>query len=112
MKKGQKLAILVKNLPVDERKAVKAAIGRIVGRRTIPEARALECITMTVAARARTEARRKSDRETDNRRRVLVGARVPRETAERCKAAAEAEGLSLYAWVTTAIEDALTDSQQ
>lgn len=112
MKKARKTVEIIKKLPADERRAVKAALARIVGRRTIPEARAIECVTSVAAARARTEARRKSDRETDRGRRLTIGARVPREQAERYKAAAADEGISLYAWVVTALDDALADSGQ
>ena len=106
-RKSQKVAEIIKNLPADEKRAVKSAIGRVIGRRTITEAKAIDCITMTVTARARTEARRKSDRASDPGRRLTVSARVPRAQAERYKAAAREEGLSLYAWVVNALNTAL-----
>lgn len=48
-----------------------------------------------------------SDARTDGRRRVLVGARVPRALAERCRQAANREGISLYRWVIRALEKRL-----
>lgn len=44
-----------------------------------------------------------SDARTDHERRVLVGARVPRSLAQRCRQAAERDGVSMYRWVTRAI---------
>ena len=57
-----------------------------------------------VLARRRTQQRRDSDRETDVQRRLLVGARLPRETAERYRACAKEHGLSLYAFAAAALE--------
>ena len=65
---------------------------------------ALKVAMHAVAAAGRCMAKRESDRRTDHKRRVLVGARVPRALAEKCRAAAEAEGLSLYAWVMRTLE--------
>lgn len=49
------------------------------------------------------------DAARDKRERVLVGARMPRETAEQVKRAAEGKGVSVYRWVSDAIEKALDD---
>ena len=57
-----------------------------------------------VEATARTERRRASDRETEPRRRVTIGARVKREFAARCQAAAEASGRSMYRFLHDALE--------
>lgn len=72
--------------------------------RTPGEERALNVAIHAVAAAGRCMAKRESDRHTDYKRRVLVGARVPRAFAERCRTAAETEGISLYAWVVRALE--------
>lgn len=56
------------------------------------------------AARQRTSARSESDAKTDHARRVLVGARLPRQTAERYRECASAHGLSLYRFVANALE--------
>lgn len=96
---------LILELPADEKRAALSALE--VVKDTIAEAALYEVL----AARRRTEQRRRSDRETDKQRRRLVGARLPRETAERCKWEAEAEGLSLNAWVTEAIAHKLAARQ-
>lgn len=46
----------------------------------------------------RAEQKRRSDRVTDPERRILVGARLPRQIAEQYRARAREEKLSLYAW--------------
>ena len=56
------------------------------------------------AARRRTQQRADSDAETDFGRRLLVGARVPRPLAEKYRACAAANGLSLYRFVCNALE--------
>lgn len=66
----------------------------------------LSCITAIAAARGEAVRKRASDRRTDAARRTLVGARVPREAAARCREAAMAQGISLYAWVCKALEQA------
>ena len=55
---------------------------------------------------ARHRARRKAarDAEIDNRTRVLVGARLPRERAKEVKKAAALTGRSVYRFVADAIE--------
>lgn len=64
-------------------------------------------ISKILLAGERVIAKKESDAKTDPPRRVLVGARVKREFGERCKRAAEARGISLYAWVCDALERAL-----
>ena len=56
------------------------------------------------AARRRTAQRADSDTVTDLSRRLLVGARLPRALAERYRACAHANGLSLYRFVCNALE--------
>ena len=63
-----------------------------------------ELIVAIAAARGRGAQRRTSDRRTDARRRTLVGARLPREQAERCRAAADKLGVSLYRFALEALE--------
>ena len=55
-------------------------------------------------ARRRTCQRRDSDAKTDVARRILVGARLPRRLAERYRACARVQGLSLYRFVCSALE--------
>lgn len=90
-------------LPADQRRAAARALLRLEGRGPVPRARALEVVGDLVRAQARTNARRVSDARTDSARRTLVGARVPRADAERYRAAAAAEGVSLYAWTVAAL---------
>lgn len=47
---------------------------------------------------------RKQQRASDGKRRLLVGPRLPRETAERYREAAAAKGQSLYQWAADALE--------
>ena len=56
------------------------------------------------AARRRTSQRQDSDAITDHSRRVLVGVRLPRKTAERYRVCAADHGLSLYRFVCVALE--------
>lgn len=60
-------------------------------------------VTTILIASRRKQQRRESDRRTDHERRLLVGPRLPRETAEKYRAAAEARHLSLYAWASMAM---------
>lgn len=63
-----------------------------------------ELVSALVLARRRTQQRRDSDAGTDVERRLLVGARLPRQTAERYRACARAHGLSLYSFACSALE--------
>ena len=56
---------------------------------------------------AREQRKKESDKRTDAQRRILVGARVPRELAERCRAKAKAQGKSLYRFTVDALEQHL-----
>ena len=91
-------------LPVDQRKAALRALRQVTGKAPLVlRVRAFEAIGDLIRAQARTNERRKSDAKTDAARRTLVGARVPRADADRYRAAAAAEGLSLYAWTRAAL---------
>lgn len=48
----------------------------------------------------------------DLKTRKLVGARVPRQLADRIKAAAENNGLTVYAWVMAAFTAKLADDER
>lgn len=95
----------IDRLPTPERRAARKAMLSL-DRRQISQPRAIEAVGEVVRAAARGHAKRASDQETDRRRRVLVGARVPREAADRYRAAAAARGVSLYAWAAAALADA------
>lgn len=90
-----------------ERERVKKAVLSLRSKREVPEEVALDVAVQCVLAAGATMAKRESDKKTDPPRRVLVGARVKREFGEKCKRAAQAQGLSLYAWVCIALERAL-----
>lgn len=68
------------------------------------------CVPVAVGIRRLVLARRRehlktcSDAETDVRRRLTCGARLPRETVERYRACAREHGLSLYAFASSALE--------
>lgn len=59
---------------------------------------------LAVAMRRRNQ-QRESDRITDQNRRTLVGAHVPRKKAEFYKQLAKAKGISLHQWVLYALEE-------
>lgn len=61
-------------------------------------------VTTLLEAARRREQRRASDEVTDYARRKLIGARLPREQVARYEEHARAQGLSVYAWVSQAIE--------
>lgn len=58
-------------------------------------------------ARERDSAKASKNALSDAERRILVGARVRREDAERYRAAAEQSGRSLYRFVVDALEAAV-----
>lgn len=64
----------------------------------------LDLLERLAQARQRTQSRGESDARTDAGRRVLVGARLPRPTAERYKLAAKLKGVSLYRFACEALE--------
>ena len=82
------------DLSADEKVAVKRALN---------VANDPSTIVGIVIARSRTLRRQESDRATDTGRRVLVGARVPREFGTRCRTCAEASKKSLYRFVFDAL---------
>lgn len=107
----RRIMAAVEQLPAEERRAAKRALLRLDGRGPVSKSRAIEAAGDIIRAAARGHAKRASDRETDRRRRVLVGARVPRELAQRYQAAAAAQGVSLYAWAVAALTRAAQDTE-
>ena len=73
----------------------------------------LNLVTDIAAAVGRSMQRRKSDAQTDARRRKLVGARLPIAQAARCKGCADLLGVSLYRFASDALNRAcrLTEAQ-
>lgn len=102
----RRILAAVERLPAEERRTAKRALLRLDKPGPVPKSRAIEAAGDIIRAAARGHGKRASDRETDRRRRVLVGARVPREQAARYQEAAAVQGLSLYAWVTAALDAA------
>lgn len=91
----------------DERAALHKALEAAVHLQSpVERAELVGLITDIGAAKGRAMARRESDRRTDRQRRRLVGARVPKLEAERCRRCAELEGVSLYRFMVEAIEAA------
>lgn len=87
-------------IPTGERVALAAAVGKLPKKD--------QRVVLHSLQKLRNKARKAaSDARTDNVRRTLVGARVPRDFAAQCKAAAERCGLSMYAWVKRALVVAL-----
>lgn len=90
-------------LPAPERRAADHAIALIQRRRPSTNT-ALSAIGMVIRASARGHGKHPQDRANDAARRVLVGARIPRETAEIYRADADRLGISLYRWVCDALQ--------
>lgn len=57
-----------------------------------------------LAGERRLRGTRHAAKLIDHEKRTLVGPRLPRETADRYRAAAYAAGMSLYAWSWNAME--------
>lgn len=72
--------------------------------RVAKTAKEVNAVTTILEAARRKEQRRASDEVTDHARRKLIGARLPREQVARYEEHARAKGLSVYAWVSQAIE--------
>jgi hypothetical protein len=107
MTKTERVSAALEHVSERERAEIIRAVNRINQGRNIDEYLALSVVADVILARERTRRKRQSDRRTDKARRVLVGARVPRAFAERCKQEAFIRGVSLYAWVVWALEKAL-----
>lgn len=88
-------------MSADERAAILAAMQHA---RKAESDKMLRLVTDIAAALGRTEARKESDKQTDKRRRLLIGARMPMKQALRCKACAALLGVSLYRFTIQAIE--------
>ena len=97
-------------LTAAEKRAVADAL-RTATRDNGRRSELIDAIVEIVAARGRDAQKRASDTVTDARRRVLVGARVPRELAAGCKARADGQGVSLYKWVVDIIQKACENEE-
>ncbi len=90
-----------------ERAALKAAMdaASAISMRWDRE-RMFDAVTEIGAAAGRDVRKAASDKRTDNARRKLVGARLPLAAVERCRSCANARGVSLYRFVSEALERA------
>lgn len=82
--------------------------------RRTPEAGRDAALKMAVAVmEAQERSRARYDRESlaDHSRRTLVGARLPRSVAARCRTLAAGEGISLYRWIERAISDRIAQEE-
>lgn len=107
MTKTERVSAALEHVSARERSEIVRAIDRIKPDRELDEYLALSVVADVILAQERTRRKRQSDRRTDRARRTLVGARVPRAFADRCRAEASLRGMSLYAWVVWALEGAL-----
>ena len=110
-RKLKRAVALAAVMSADERRAMMAALVALRGLRGNVR-RMEECIADIGLAMQRTKKRRESDRETDGKRRKLVGARLPLEDAARCAACAELEGVSLYRFVVRALAAACESAEK
>lgn len=94
----------VGRIPTDQKHAIDRLLTQAGELRDPEEHRRMtDAVMAMIKACGRTAGRRASDQDTDHRRRILVGARVPRETAAAYRAVAEASGRSMYAFVCDAL---------
>ena len=92
-------------LPTIERAAMYSAMVAARGlKRKKDRDFMLAKITGILAARGRFIQKSASDRRTDAARRRLVGARLPKDQAERCRACAALKGVSLYRFTVDALD--------
>lgn len=90
-------------LRASERRAAEGAMGALHGKGSVSKTRARQIIGGLIVAQARAQDKRAANRLTDDYSRVLVGARIPRETAAKYHQAAATQGLSVYRWVCDAL---------
>jgi len=102
MNRWTKLALDREKLYPQERAALDLALTRIRRMNTVAEQGAFEALAEVVGAVTRHRTKKRSDRKTDMQRRVLIGARVNRAFAERCRAAAG--NRTMYRFTMDALE--------
>ena len=102
-RKLKRAVLSVGCMSADEKRAMVAALECLRDLKG-PVRRMEECLADIGLAMQRTQMRRESNRETDPKRRKLVGVRLPLDEAARCKKCAELEGVSLYRFVVRALQ--------
>ena len=73
---------------------------------------ALEAMEVLAAAKCRTDSRRRSDRQTDRKRRKLVGAKLRMEDAAEVEMWAQVQGVSVYRFVVDALAAAVRKARK
>lgn len=97
MTRTEKAVVALQALP----RATRQHLGE-VWRQTPPTGR--EALVDLILNLDRQRRRSESDARTDRERRVLIGARLPRDVVGRYRLAADRCGQSLYAWVSDALK--------
>lgn len=101
--KIERLQGLAGYLPALERQAIADALGLVRDGDADEQEWGLKMLDKVISARVRGVKKARFDRQ----KRTLIGARVNRDFAELCKAAAEEQGLSVTKWCYKALVDAL-----
>lgn len=96
MTRTERAVVALQALP----KATRQHLGE-VWKQTPPTGR--EALVDLILNLDRQRRRSESDARTDRERRVLIGARLPRDVVGRYRLAADRCGQSLYAWVADAL---------
>lgn len=105
MDKLKKFERDIVKLSAIEKRAVKRSLEKAMQIRNRKASETMtEGIADIVAASARNAAKRKSDKQTDADRRILIGARVRREDADRYRTACGVSRRSMYRFVVDALE--------
>ena len=87
-----------------EKQRITRALRRLPRRGPVSVSRALDVAQDIILAGDRTLRKRESDTRTDRARRILIGAKIPRDTAEIYKTQARKEGVSMYRWAVNAFQ--------
>ena len=93
---------VTKNKIIKELEDLSAGNGKKISRH-----RMMIAAEQIMDAIAKDEKKSKVDAERDSKKRKLIGARIPIETANEIEAAAASMNLSVYAWVTKALSEKL-----
>ena len=87
---------------VAEKRRISGALRRLPRRGHVPVSRALDVAQEIILAGDRTLRKRESDTRTDRARRILIGAKIPRDVADLYKTQAQEEQISIYRWAVNA----------
>lgn len=104
MEEKDPILTLLDAKPVEERRKLRHLLMELKGRAYLQDWEILDLVEAIFRAEEETKEARARERQSDARRRCLVGARVSRAFYEDCKRDASLRGISLYAWVVDALE--------